>query len=68
MVGSAQAVEPMGNEVFLHVEVSGTPLLARIGPEFLPRVGVSYRLQVNPGQAHLFDPGSGESLLSLLPA
>jgi multiple sugar transport system ATP-binding protein len=67
VVGSAQAVERMGNEVFLHAEVSGTPLLARIGREFLPRVGASYRLQVNTGQAHLFDPRSEESLIPLLP-
>jgi multiple sugar transport system ATP-binding protein len=63
VVGTAQAVEPMGNEVFLHVEVLGTPLLARIGPEFLPRVGARYRLQIDTGRAHLFDPHSEENLI-----
>lgn len=63
VVGSARAVEPLGNEVFLHVEVSGVPLLARIGPGFLPRVGSAYRLRIHTGQAHLFDPRSGESLI-----
>ena len=65
VVGSVQSVEPMGNEVFLHTAVSETSLVARIGPEFLPRVGASYRLQVDTGQAHLFDSGSEETLIPL---
>lgn len=65
VVGSARAVEPMGNEVFLHVEVSGTPLVARLGPQILPRIGVTYRLRIDPGRAHLFDPRSEESLISV---
>jgi len=68
VVGSAQAVEPLGNEVFLHAEVAGAPLLARIGPEFLPRVGADYRLKLNTGRAHLFDAGSGASAIPILPA
>jgi multiple sugar transport system ATP-binding protein len=63
--GLVEAVEPMGNEVFLHAVVSGTRILARIGPEYLPKIGGGYRLQINPGQAHLFDARSEESLVPL---
>jgi multiple sugar transport system ATP-binding protein len=63
VVGSAESVEPMGNEVLLHADVSGTSLLARIGPELLPRVGATYRLRIDPGRAHLFDPRTGEAAI-----
>jgi multiple sugar transport system ATP-binding protein len=65
VTGVAQAVEPMGNEVFLHMDVSGTPVLARIGPEFLPRTGTRYRLRIDTRRAHLFDRGSGRNLVPL---
>jgi len=65
VAGSIEAVEPMGNEVFLHANVSGTRLLARIGPEFLPRPGAACRLRIDPDRAHLFDPRTGETRILL---
>jgi len=67
VVGAAQVVEPMGNEIFLHLDVSGTPLLARIGPELLPGVGESYRLRIRTDRAHLFDGRSGDTLIADTP-
>ncbi len=61
-VVSARVVEPMGNEIFLHGQAEFGALLARIGPERVPRVGGSYLLQVNVARAHLFDRETGASL------
>ncbi len=63
VVVAARVVEPMGHEIFLHGEAESGPMLARIGPETVPRVGTRYRLAVNSARAHLFDRESGRSLL-----
>jgi hypothetical protein len=57
-------VEPVGNEIFLHADFHGDTLLARIGPEPLPRVGATYRLRLRLDRAHAFAADSGENLLS----
>ncbi len=61
---TARVVEPMGNEIFLHASLGETPLLARIGPEYVPEVGAEYLLELDTGRAHLFDAETGESLLN----
>jgi len=63
VIVSARVVEPMGNEIFLHSDFEGGYLLARIGPQLLPKIGIRYRLKLDSGRAHLFDPESGASLL-----
>jgi len=60
---TARVVEPMGNEIFLHSDFEGGYLLARIGPQVLPRIGNRYRLRIDAARAHLFDAESGASLL-----
>ena len=39
------------------------PLLARIGPEYVPEVGAEYLLELDPARVHLFDAETGISLL-----
>jgi multiple sugar transport system ATP-binding protein len=63
VIVTARVVEPMGNEIFLHSDFEGGYLLARIGPQILPKIGIRYRLKLDSGRAHLFDPASGASLL-----
>jgi multiple sugar transport system ATP-binding protein len=65
VTGSVQAVEPMGNEVFVHLEVEGTSVLARIGPQFVPRVGASHRFRIRSDRVHLFEASTGEALAPL---
>jgi multiple sugar transport system ATP-binding protein len=63
----ATAVEPMGNEIFLHGAFEGGQLQARIGPETLPEVGKTYRLRLDAARAHLFDAETEASLNRLTP-
>ncbi len=62
LIVRARVVEPMGNEIFLHGQAECGALLARIGPEVVPRVGAAYRLQINVARAQLFDRETGVSL------
>jgi multiple sugar transport system ATP-binding protein len=61
--GRVLAVEPMGNEILLHLELEGGKAVARIGPEWLPQVGENYKLRLRVDEGHLFARESGESLL-----
>ncbi len=61
-------VEHMGNELFVHAELAGTPVTARIPAEqggawVEAGRGSALTLHLQPGQAHLFDPHDGRSLL-----
>ena len=53
------AVEPMGNEVFLYVSRDGHDLVARIGPERLPRAGEHVTIAVDVDRLHYFDAAAG---------
>jgi len=59
----SRVVEPMGNEIFLHGMLDEIPILARIGPEYVPEVGAEYLLELDAARVHLFDAATGESLL-----
>ena len=56
-------VEPMGNEILLHAEFEGGRVVARIGPEPVPRVEARCMLQFRMERGHLFSGDSGEALL-----
>ena len=59
--------EHMGNEVFVHAEVAGLPLTARVPADeaealhAMPR-GAPLTLSLRMDAAHLFDSASGASL------
>jgi multiple sugar transport system ATP-binding protein len=55
-------VEPMGNEVFLYLDVEGEELIARVGEQFTFSVGEKVRLKPNLEKSHFFDPETGERI------
>ena len=59
----ALTVEPMGNEILLHLELEAGRAIARVGPERMPETGASYPLRLRGEDGHLFAKDSGASLL-----
>lgn len=61
--GRVEVVEPLGSETLITVAIGEHLLVAR----FPPRTGISsgelVDLAFDPAHVHLFDPGSGSSLL-----
>jgi multiple sugar transport system ATP-binding protein len=56
LVGTLDLVESVGNEVFLNVNHTATPLIARMPPQPLPMPGDTVRLGYRVEQLHFFDP------------
>jgi multiple sugar transport system ATP-binding protein len=56
LVGTLDLVESVGNEVFLNVNHTATPLIARMPPQPLPTPGDAVRLGYRVEQLHFFDP------------
>jgi multiple sugar transport system ATP-binding protein len=57
-----EAVEPMGNEIFVYARSSGHELVARIAPRLLPVVDESVRLLLDVDRMHFFDGETGDAL------
>ncbi|HHW4678953.1 MAG TPA: ABC transporter ATP-binding protein [Xylella sp.] len=57
-----EALEPVGNEVFLHLRCGAVTLTLRVPPRDLAEIGESLPLAVQPDRLHVFDAVSGESL------
>lgn len=53
------AVEPMGNEVFLHTRTPGHEITARLEPQPLPEPGQQIGLTLNLEKLHFFDAETG---------
>lgn len=51
-----ETVEPVGNEIFVHLRVGTLALIARVAPRTLPAVGEPIGLQLAAGRLHCFDP------------
>jgi multiple sugar transport system ATP-binding protein len=60
----ALVVEPMGNEILLHLELDAGRAIARLGPELVPEPGASYRMSLHGENGHLFAQDTGVSLLA----
>ena len=56
-------VEPMGNEIFLYVSLGGNDIVARIDVRTPPAVNTDLDLAIDLTSVHLFDKGTGASLL-----
>ena len=54
------AVEPMGNEIFLHTRTPEHEITARVAPQALPEPGQPIALAFDPAKLHFFDAKSGE--------
>ncbi len=61
--GSVEAVEPLGPEQHLIVDVGGDMVTARIGRNVEVRVGEKVVLAVAPDRVHVFAADSGQALL-----
>ncbi|NIP80681.1 MAG: sn-glycerol-3-phosphate ABC transporter ATP-binding protein UgpC, partial [Gemmatimonadetes bacterium] len=50
-----EALEPLGNEVFIHATAAGHRLTARVAPQPLPPAGESTDLALDLRKLHFFD-------------
>ncbi len=55
-------VEPLGNEIFLHLRAGATTLVARVAPMTVPERGAALRLHFAATRLHAFDAASGQRL------
>jgi multiple sugar transport system ATP-binding protein len=54
-----EAVEPMGNEIFLHAKGASHELTARVAPQAIPEAGKPVTLAFDAAKVHFFDAESG---------
>jgi multiple sugar transport system ATP-binding protein len=59
-----EVIEPVGNEMYLHLRLGEIPLVARVAPQPLPAPGERVRLEFDPSRLHVFDADSGRRLES----
>jgi multiple sugar transport system ATP-binding protein len=59
---NVEVVEPMGNEIYLHVDIAGQALTARIDADFEPEVGKPFILDVDMEHIHFFDAETEKSI------
>jgi len=57
--GLLESIEPVGNEIFLHVQHAGADRICRVPPQALPEPGQSLRLRFQPSKLKYFDAISG---------
>jgi multiple sugar transport system ATP-binding protein len=57
-----EMVEPLGNEVFLHVRAAEFPLVARVDVEHPPQAGERIRLRLDSRKLHFFDSETGQAV------
>jgi multiple sugar transport system ATP-binding protein len=62
---TVDAVEPMGNEVFVYASAGSTELVARVAPDRLPRVDERLTIALDRGRLHYFDSTSGSAVAGL---
>jgi multiple sugar transport system ATP-binding protein len=56
---AVEVVEPIGSDVFVNLRAGTHALVARFGPDTLPRVGETLRLAIQPQALHFFDAETG---------
>jgi multiple sugar transport system ATP-binding protein len=59
---TVEAVEPMGNEIFVYARAGGRELVARIAPKRVPSVDEVVGLVFDVARIHFFDPVTGSAL------
>jgi ABC-type sugar transport system ATPase subunit len=57
-----QVIEVAGSETFLHLQVEGREIVARVASERHPDIGAVVHVDPAPAVAYLFDAGSGSTL------
>ena len=57
-----EAVEPVGNEIFLHLAFAREALVSRVSPRVLPASGARLGMKLDAAHLHLFDAETGRRL------
>jgi ABC-type sugar transport system ATPase subunit len=57
--GRVTLVEPVGSEAYVHVDVDGERLVARVDAARRPQTGENVSLAADPEHVHLFDAATG---------
>jgi len=57
-------VEPLGSDQFLELDLTGTPVIARLDAHLRVRAHDRIRLVAAPGKVHLFDPATERAILA----
>ncbi|WP_411831899.1 ABC transporter ATP-binding protein [Pseudoxanthomonas mexicana] len=57
-----EVIEPVGNEIFVNLDLAGQPLVSRVSPRPLPALGQMLPMALDGACLHFFDPGSGQRL------
>ena len=63
LTANVEVVEPMGAEIYVHLELAGWSLTARINTEHPPEVNRPHILDLAMYRAHYFDPDTEETIL-----
>lgn len=63
LVGRVDVVEPMGSETFVSLDVSGTPITARLPKISRLGVGSTLDLRIDPADLHVFDGLTGRRVV-----
>jgi multiple sugar transport system ATP-binding protein len=58
-----EVVEPMGSEIYLHIDVGGQPMTARIKADSEPEENKVYFMDVAAEKAHYFDPATEAAIV-----
>lgn len=63
VVAACEVVEPMGSEVYLHLNTGKHLFIARVGPHDKPEVNQDLNLVFDMGKVHFFDKQSEEAIV-----
>jgi multiple sugar transport system ATP-binding protein len=59
------AVEPMGNEIFVYARIGAAELVARVEPNHLPQPEAKMRILLDLARLHYFDATSGAAIAGM---
>ncbi|KQX38271.1 sugar ABC transporter ATP-binding protein [Devosia sp. Root436] len=60
--GAVTAVEPLGSETLVHLDIAGTEVIATAPGKLVPKVGSTITAAALPGSLYLFDATTEQSL------
>jgi ABC-type sugar transport system ATPase subunit len=60
--GRAVIVEPLGSDTLVSLDISGTPVIARLPPKLVRKAGEAVSLSADPDNLHFFDRTTGRRL------
>ncbi|MEP9398597.1 sn-glycerol-3-phosphate ABC transporter ATP-binding protein UgpC [Mesorhizobium sp. KR2-14] len=60
--GTVTAVEPLGPETLVHLDIDGTSVIATAPAKFIPAAGTALSCRAAPGSLYLFDARTEKSL------